>query len=384
MPFDSSTLCARTSAGEAELSTPSQGLSLGQRRVLTLIQNPIAVDELAQQHRLEPEKLARDLTRLADLRLVVLQGTALPSAPAPVPDRPIPQVETAAMAPIVIGRGTRRAFTMPLAAGAAALLLAAGIWYGTRAVPAPTEASKSTPAPTAATPTAAPVALATLPTPPASNAANAVAAEAFSPTPVAAPVAVPRQDTTPTGVRPQLRAETPGSQPAPAKIAPAPDASAPKVARQSDAAGIAATSAPLATPPVITATAAPAPAAATSPSPSPTPAAAAETQPPVLLASAAPTSAVPRPAATTAPKALSREPPDFPKEAIADGYKSGVVTARLHVDARGSVTGVDIMGSQPPKVFDRAVRRALLRWQFEPNAAGQAADLDVDVKFQRD
>ena len=380
MPLYSSTLCARTSAGEAELSTPSQGLSLGQRRVLTLIQNPIAVDELAQQHRLEPEKLARDLTRLADLRLVVLQGTSLPSTPAPAPVGPASQSDAAAMAPIIIGRGTRRAFAMPLVAGTAALLLAAGIWYGTRTVPAPTEASKTTPAPTAAA--AAPVALAPVPMPPASNAANAVAVETSSPTPVAAPVAVPRQDTTPAGVRPPLRAETPGLVPATEKVALAPDASAPKAARQSDAAGIAATSAPLAAPPVITATAAPAPAAASSPSP--TPAAAAEAPPPILLASAATTLAAPRPAATTAPKALSREPPDFPKEAIADGYKSGVVTARLHVDARGSVTGVDIMGSQPPKVFDRAVRRALLRWQFEPNATGQAADLDVDVKFQRD
>ncbi len=93
---------------------------------------------------------------------------------------------------------------------------------------------------------------------------------------------------------------------------------------------------------------------------------------------------MPRPAASTALKAISREPPDFPKEAIADGLKRGLVNARIHVDARGNVTGVDILASQPPKVFDRAARRALLRWQFEPNAAGQSSDLDVDVKFQRD
>jgi hypothetical protein len=56
--------------------------------VLTLLQNLVAVGELAQQHRLEPEKLARDLTRLADLRLVVLQGPLLASAPLPRPRRP--------------------------------------------------------------------------------------------------------------------------------------------------------------------------------------------------------------------------------------------------------------------------------------------------------
>ena len=74
MPFDPSTLCARTTAGEAELATASQGLTLGQRRVLTLLENPAAVDELAEKFHLEPEKLARDLTRLAELRLVRLQG----------------------------------------------------------------------------------------------------------------------------------------------------------------------------------------------------------------------------------------------------------------------------------------------------------------------
>lgn len=103
------------------------------------------------------------------------------------------------------------------------------------------------------------------------------------------------------------------------------------------------------------------------------------------LASAAPSTAVARPAAAPAGlKAISREPPDFPREAIADGLRSGQVNARIHVDARGSVTAVDILASQPPKVFDRAARRALLRWQFEPNAAGQSAEADVEVKFQRD
>src|SRR5664279_4985701 len=61
MAFDPSTLCARTSAGEEELATPTRGLALGQRRVLTLLQSPAAVAELAQKHHLEPEKLARDL-----------------------------------------------------------------------------------------------------------------------------------------------------------------------------------------------------------------------------------------------------------------------------------------------------------------------------------
>lgn len=84
----------------------------------------------------------------------------------------------------------------------------------------------------------------------------------------------------------------------------------------------------------------------------------------------------------TALKAISREPPDFPREA--EGLKSGVVNARILIDARGNVSSVEILSSQPPKVFDKAARRALLRWQFEPLPGGQTASLDVDVKFKSD
>jgi TonB family protein len=102
------------------------------------------------------------------------------------------------------------------------------------------------------------------------------------------------------------------------------------------------------------------------------------------LAAAAPASTATRPMVATELKAISREPPEFPREAAADGVKNGAVNARLHVDARGNVTRVDILGSQPPKVFDRAVRKALLHWRFEPIASGNPADLEVEVKFQRD
>ena len=119
MLFDPSTLCARTSAGEAELATPSQGLSLGQRRVLNLLQNPVAVEELARKHRLEPEKLARDLTRLAELRLVRLQGDR--RSPQPRRRRACSDSRAAALAPVVIGRGSRRSAAMPLAAGVIAV-----------------------------------------------------------------------------------------------------------------------------------------------------------------------------------------------------------------------------------------------------------------------
>jgi protein TonB len=377
MALDSSTLCARTAAGEAELATPSQGLALGQRRVLTLLQNPIAVDELAQRHRLEPEKLARDLTRLADLRLVVLQGPSIPTAPplAPLPLAAVAK-DAASMAPVVIGSSARRMSMLPLVGGVAALVVAAGIWYGTRGNPAPSESPKPTaaaPAPSLA-PAPGPGTLAPVAAPLATNAVNPVATDAPSAPPLPATAFVLRNASNAAAVRTPVRSETATTAPASAKVALAADAPAPKAAQRPEATTGAPSTAPAAAPP-----APPAPAAAASPVPAP----AAEAPPPVHLAAAAPTSA-PRAPAPTELKPISREPPDFPKEAIADGYKSGIVNARIHVDARGSVTGVDIMGSQPPKVFDRAARRALLRWQFEPNAVGQSADLDVDVKFQRD
>ena len=375
MAFDSSTLSARTSAGEAELATPSQGLSLGQRRVLTLLENPIAVEELAQQHRLEPEKLARDLTRLAELRLVVLQGPAFSSAPprASVPTSPASRTATS-MAPVVIGRGTRRASALPLLGGVAAVVLAAGIWYVTRGSPTPAEAAQPNAAAPGPAPTQAALAPAPAPTPPAVDTANAVA---LTPSPIPATAVVLRDGAAPAAVRPQNRDTAASAASATTSIQVAPS---PKAAQRPETTDMGAAPTPstvAASPP------APPPTAMT---PSPAPAPAADAAPPVQLASAAPASAAPRPVGPLAAalKPISREPPDFPKEAIADGYKSGVVTARIHVDARGSVTGVDIVAAQPPKVFDRAVRRALLRWQFEPNAAGQSADLDVDVNFQRD
>ena len=372
MAFDSSTLCARTSAGDAELATASLGLSLGQRRVLTLLQNPVAVDELAQKNRLEPEKLARDLTRLAELHLIVLQGPTMVPEPEPVPVAPLSRPQAAlSMAPVIIGHRSRR--LLPLAVGAAAVVLAVGIWYGTRASESMTAtvkppAAATTPQLTATSPS--PVPVGALPVVPAPEIAMPVSAVPGLATVLRGNPALPE-------TRPEMRAGSLVTSPASPKSAAPLVPEAQPAPRPESSAGSAAPTPPAAVP-VAPSTTPPANA------PNPGQATAADVLPPVQLAAAAPTSTPPRAAATAELKAISREAPDFPKEAIADGFKTGIVNARIHVDARGNVTGVDILGSQPPKVFDRAARRALLRWQFEPNAAGHAADLDVDVKFQRD
>ena len=100
------------------------------------------------------------------------------------------------------------------------------------------------------------------------------------------------------------------------------------------------------------------------------------------LASAAP-QAVPVPAATL-PKLVpvSREAPEFPREAIAQGVARGTVKVRLTVDAQGHVSDVDILDASPHRVFDRAVRNTLSRWMFEPGPGGRTTT--VDVAFKRD
>ncbi len=394
MTFDSSTLFARTPAGDAELSLPALGLALGQRRVLTLLQNPSTADELARKFHLEPAKLERDLARLTELRLVQLHGatTVAPREPA---SAMTPATATALMTPVVIGGSTRRAPARALTAGTLALLVAAGIWYATRSTE---PSSRTVPAAVVATlspTTSAPANVRTgvpteLPTevPTGGTAAPARANEATSYVGVAATATVLRGNAPPPERRVEIR---PGLSPLAVSVPPPAGVALPASAAAPAAAPMAA---PGAAPTAAAFTAAvPVPAAtatAALPAPAPVSTAAAtraEPPPPVQLAAANP-APVPRPAAPApvpAPlRAISREQPEFPKEAAADGLKSGTVTARLHVDGRGKVTGVDIVNAQPPRVFDRAVRRALLQWQFEAPASGGNADVDVDIKFQRD
>jgi protein TonB len=107
-----------------------------------------------------------------------------------------------------------------------------------------------------------------------------------------------------------------------------------------------------------------------------------ESAAPVVLAAAAPQpSPATKPPIAAALNAIQREQPVFPREAIAAGIEAGNVKARLHVDAGGNVTAVDILSAQPQRVFDRAVRGALQRWQFEPGTGTRTTD--VDVAFQR-
>ena len=44
----------------------------------------------------------------------------------------------------------------------------------------------------------------------------------------------------------------------------------------------------------------------------------------------------------------------------------GFVTVQFTITETGSVTSPRVLESSPPRVFDRAAMRAILRWKFKP------------------
>ncbi len=65
------------------------------------------------------------------------------------------------------------------------------------------------------------------------------------------------------------------------------------------------------------------------------------------------------------PMATARIPPMYPYQARRRGVE-GWVAVRFLVDTRGRVSHLAVTASQPPGVFDSAVRRALSQWRFRP------------------
>ena len=139
---------------------------------------------------------------------------------------------------------------------------------------------------------------------------------------------------------------------------------------------------PLKVPPAVPAKAAPvvaastpAPVAAVAPKPT-------AIEPPVQVAIATPTA---RPVPVEDPSrvsVLSREQPEFPKEAMRKGVESATVQARLTINAAGNVTAVTIVQARPLRLFDAAVKESLSRWKFNPGADGRSYEAEVSFKLQ--
>ena len=113
--------------------------------------------------------------------------------------------------------------------------------------------------------------------------------------------------------------------------------------------------------------------------------------PPPVTASPAPTPVAPAPnivANAQPPKevastltVVSREQPQFPKEAARSGVESGRVRAKMVIDAAGGVSSVVIVEAAPSRVFDRSVSQALSRWKFNPGAEGRTYETEINFKL---
>jgi len=65
---------------------------------------------------------------------------------------------------------------------------------------------------------------------------------------------------------------------------------------------------------------------------------------------------------------LVRVPPEYPMSALARGTE-GYVMLRFTVTETGAVADPIILRSEPPGVFDRAAKRAVLRFKYQPQFA---------------
>ena len=102
---------------------------------------------------------------------------------------------------------------------------------------------------------------------------------------------------------------------------------------------------------------------------------------PVVVASAAPT-ARPAPEVPSLVTVLSRQQPDFPRDAARQGVESGSVRARITINGGGDVSNVTIIQARPLRVFDRSVVSALSLWKFNPGADGRTYDTEVSFARQ--
>lgn len=80
------------------------------------------------------------------------------------------------------------------------------------------------------------------------------------------------------------------------------------------------------------------------------------------------------------PKIIKKVPPEFPAEAARQSISTGSVRAKMLIDPDGKVSGVEIMESEPRKVFDKAVTRALMDWRFEPSGEKQTHEVKLVFK----
>jgi TonB family protein len=82
------------------------------------------------------------------------------------------------------------------------------------------------------------------------------------------------------------------------------------------------------------------------------------------------------------PKVVKKVAPYFPEDAAKRGIKSGVIVVHLTVDGDGKVTAVNVLNSEPPKLFDKDVTSALSKWQFEANGKVSNGNLKIVLQSE--
>lgn len=61
---------------------------------------------------------------------------------------------------------------------------------------------------------------------------------------------------------------------------------------------------------------------------------------------------------------IVRIPPEYPPEASREGIE-GWVELSFNIDKTGAVADVNVLNSEPKRIFDRAAMRALKRWKYQ-------------------
>ena len=69
-------------------------------------------------------------------------------------------------------------------------------------------------------------------------------------------------------------------------------------------------------------------------------------------------------------KVLKKVAPEYPGEAVKKNITAGSVRAKMTIAGDGKVSEVAIVEAEPKRVFDRAVKAALMEWKFEPGEKG--------------
>jgi protein TonB len=77
---------------------------------------------------------------------------------------------------------------------------------------------------------------------------------------------------------------------------------------------------------------------------------------------------------------VTREPVEFPREAVKAGVDKGEVKVMVTIDASGAVTDVQILEARPPRIFDRAVRSSMAKWKFNTGDANRSYETLIEFK----